>query len=250
MHSIDKIIEMLDEENSQKIQEKGIKLGKKIKNINVFILNANFGVWENCAKILASKTDEELSPYLLNLLIWIQDLNWPGAMIILERMKKFKEVEMLSVYIRDIAKIANGEKIECDENWLLYMSELLDNKKLREKLPKEILNILKPYYYNKEDFMDSYMFYSKIIYGILENEYITKDECVQKLNELNEKYEKQEYYGELLNKIMENDNLDIASRAAKDSLEHNINIEKATKILEEKSINKKDNESIKDYLKY
>lgn len=94
------------------------------------------------------------------------------------------------------------------------------------------------------------MFYSKIIYGILENEYITKDECVQKLNELNEKYEKQEYYGELLNKIMENDNLDIASRAAKDSLEHNINIEKATKILEEKSINKKDNESIKDYLKY
>ena len=168
MHSIDKIIEMLDEENSQKIQEKGIKLGKKIKNINVFILNANFGVWENCAKILASKTDEELSPYLLNLLIWIQDLNWPGAMIILERMKKFKEVEMLSVYIRDIAKIANGEKIECDENWLLYMSELLDNKKLREKLPKEILNILKPYYYNKEDFMDSYMFYSKIIYGILD----------------------------------------------------------------------------------
>ena len=167
MCNIDKIIEMLDEENSQKIQEKGIKLGKKIKNINVFILNANFGVWENCAKILASKTDEELSPYLLNLLIWIQDLNWPGAMIILERMKKFKEVEMLSVYIRDIAKIANGEKIECDENWLLYMSELLDNKKLREKLPKEILNILKPYYYNKEDFMDSYMFYSKIIYGIL-----------------------------------------------------------------------------------
>lgn len=172
---------------------------------------------------------------LLKIVIWIQDLNWPGAMIILERMKKFKEVEMLSVYIRDIAKIANGEKIECDENWLLYMSELLDNKKLREELPEEILNILKPYYYSKEDFMDSYMFYSKIIYGILENEYITKDECVQKLNELNEKYEKQEYYGELLNKIMEKDNLDIASRAAKDSLKHNINIEKATKILEKNS---------------
>ena len=32
---------------------------------------------------------------------------------------------------------------------------------------------------------------------------------------------------------MENDNLDIALRAAKDSLKHNINIEKATKILEE-----------------
>ena len=107
MHSIDKIIEMLDEENSQKIQEKGIKLGKKIKNINVFILNANFGVWENCAKILASKTDEELSPYLLNLLIWIQDLNWPGAMIILERMKKFEEdITFLSACVRDIVKIA------------------------------------------------------------------------------------------------------------------------------------------------
>ena len=252
MYSIDKIMEMLDGGNSIKLQKKGIKLGRKIKNINVFILPRNSGygknVWENCAKILESKTDRELFPYVSNLLVWIQDLNWPGAMIILERMKKFEEdITFLSAFVRDIVKIANWT---CDEIWLKNLSELLDNKKLREGLSEEILNILKPYYYDKEDFMDNYMFYSKIIYGTLEDEYITKDECVQKLNELNEKYEKQEYYGELLNKIMENDNLDIASRAAKDSLEHNINIEKATKILEEKSINKKDNESIKDYLKY
>lgn len=233
MCNIDKIIEMLDEGNSIKLQEKGIKLGKKVKNINAFILTMNFGAWENCAKILASKTDEELSPYLSNLLVWIQDLNWPGAMIILDRMKKFKEVKKLSFNVKEIVKIAYGEQRECDEIWLMYISELLDNKELREELPEETLNILRSYYYNKEDFMDSYMFYSKIIYGTLENEYITKDECVQKLNELNEKYEKQEYYGELLNKIMENDNLDIALRAAKDSLKHNINIEKATKILEE-----------------
>lgn len=231
MFDIDRIMNMLDCNNSVETQERGIKLGKKVKNINVFILPMNSDTWENCAKILASKTDEELSPYLSNLLVWIQDLNWPGAMIILDRMKKFKEVKNLSFNVKDIVKIAYGEQRECDEIWLMYISELLDNKELREELPEETLNILISYYYNKEDFMDSYMFYSKIIYGTLENEYITKDECVQKLNELNEKYEKQEYYGELLNKIMENDNLDIAARAAKDSLKHNINIEKATKIL-------------------
>jgi len=79
------------------------------------------------------------------------------------------------------------------------------------------------------------MFYGKILYNIQEDEYITKDECIEKLNKLNEKYENQEYYGKLLNKIMEKDNLDIALRAAKDSLKHNLNIEKATKILNKSS---------------
>ena len=160
MYSIDKIMEMLDGGNSIKLQKKGIKLGRKIKNINVFILPRNSGygknVWENCAKILESKTDRELFPYVSNLLVWIQDLNWPGAMIILERMKKFEEdITFLSAFVRDIVKIANWT---CDEIWLKNLSELLDNKKLREGLSEEILNILKPYYYDKEDFMDNYMF--------------------------------------------------------------------------------------------
>ena len=236
MCDIDQIMDMLDSDDIE-IEEEGIELAKNIKCINVFILPMHPGynktIWENCAKILANKTDEELSPYLMDLLEWTEDLNWPGAIIILERMKNFTEhITFLSGCIRDIVKIANWK---CDETWLMNISELLDNKELRKELPEEILNILKPYYYNEEDFINSYIFYSKILYNIQEDEYITKDECVEKLNKLNEKYENQEYYGKLLNKIMEKDNLDIALRAAKDSLKHNLNIEKATKILNKSS---------------
>ncbi len=238
MYDIDRIMDMLDSNNTIKMQEKGIRLAKNIKSINVFILPMHSGynknIWENCAKILANKTDEELSPYLTNLLEWTEDLNWPGAIIILERMKKFSKTRELAYNVEEFVNVANTRG-EYREIWLTYLSELLDNKKLREELPKETLDILKTYYYNEEDFVNSYIFYSKILYDTQEDEYITKDECVRKLDKLNEKYKSQEYYEKLLNKIMDNDNLEIALRAAKDSLKYNLNIEKATKILNKSS---------------
>ena len=149
-------------------------------------------------------------------------------------MKKFSKTRELAYNVEEFVNVANTRG-EYREIWLTYLSELLDNKKLREELPKETLDILKTYYYNEEDFVNSYIFYSKILYDTQEDEYITKDECVRKLDKLNEKYKSQEYYGKLLNKIMDNDNLEIALRAAKDSLKYNLNIEKATKILNKSS---------------
>lgn len=48
-------------------------------------------VWDNCAKVIISKTDEELQPYLDRLFNWIQDLNWPGALMILERLQTYRK---------------------------------------------------------------------------------------------------------------------------------------------------------------
>lgn len=45
--------------------------------------------WENCAIILANLDDKLLIKYIHELLEWIQDLSWPGALIILERLKRF-----------------------------------------------------------------------------------------------------------------------------------------------------------------
>ena len=47
------------------------------------------GVWENCARALYEISDERLEKHLPSLLEWLEDLNWPGALIILERLKKF-----------------------------------------------------------------------------------------------------------------------------------------------------------------
>ena len=84
------ILKMLDWNSSKEIQKKGRKKAEKIKDLNMFIQPVdkkyNKNVWENCAIILQNKSDEELSPYLERILEWLQDINWPGAELILERM--------------------------------------------------------------------------------------------------------------------------------------------------------------------
>ena len=45
-------------------------------------------IWENCAKVLISKEDQELNLYLISMFQWLQDMNWPGAELIYERLKR------------------------------------------------------------------------------------------------------------------------------------------------------------------
>ena len=86
---------MLDWNNSSEVQNKGIQIAKGIENIDIFIQPItplyNKNVWDNCAKILYTKRDDELKPYLISLMEWLQDLNWPGALIILERLKNYQD---------------------------------------------------------------------------------------------------------------------------------------------------------------
>lgn len=97
MYNIDDIMDMLDWNQSKEEQEKGLKLSKNIKSINVFIQpldpKHNKNVWENCVKVLSERSDDELKPYIISLLEWLQDMNWPGAFIIFERLKNYKDKE-------------------------------------------------------------------------------------------------------------------------------------------------------------
>ena len=88
MINIDYIMDLLDWNNSAEEQEKGIRLARDVKCINVFLQprsnryhRYNKNVWDNCAKILSDRSDEELEPYLTALFEWIEDLNWPGAIV-------------------------------------------------------------------------------------------------------------------------------------------------------------------------
>ncbi len=95
MVNIDYIMSLIDWNKSKIEQEKGIKMAENVENINVFIQpcnkNYNKNVWDNCAKILSEKTDNELSPYLVELLEWLRDLNWPGAFCIFDRLQKYAD---------------------------------------------------------------------------------------------------------------------------------------------------------------
>ena len=80
-------------ENEAKVQ-KGIDAAKQIKNLFPFMQPIIIPpekcklVWEPCAKVVAMRSDKELEPFMFLLLEWIQDLNWPGAMIIHDRLSQ------------------------------------------------------------------------------------------------------------------------------------------------------------------
>lgn len=84
---IDKIFEYLSWNSSNEIQKRGIELASNIKNLSVLIMPIESKlIWENCAKVLISKSDDELELYFYELFEWLQDMNWPGAYLIYDRL--------------------------------------------------------------------------------------------------------------------------------------------------------------------
>lgn len=142
MDRVNQIYQMLDYKNSIDIQEKGKQLARKITDLSLLITPpASPSVWEQCAIILSEKTDDELAPYLTSILQWLYDLNWPGALTILNRLKNFSGKQLKKSFIDSVVRAINSHDEE-DMMWLDYLSELLGNKELKEELPEEILNIL------------------------------------------------------------------------------------------------------------
>ena len=89
------IMNMLDWHMPFEVQSQGISLARNIETIIPFIQpltpKHNKNVWGNCAVIIAEKNDEKLKPHLVELLEWLQDMNWPGAFCILERLRKYSD---------------------------------------------------------------------------------------------------------------------------------------------------------------
>lgn len=134
------IYRMLDENQSLEIQEQGRKIAKEMPEINKFILpispEYSKNVWLNCAKIIDEKTDQELLPYLSEVLEWLQDLNWPGTFIIIERLKRFDGRLLLKPFVETMEKAC--EKKSGDQEWANYLAVLIENQGLAELLPNEI----------------------------------------------------------------------------------------------------------------
>lgn len=141
---IDELFDMLSWNSDEETQRKGIELAKSIKCYSVFLRprgsEHSKDVWDNCAKVLASYPDETLKYCSHELLVWLADMNWPGAEIIFQRLIEFKDVELLSTFITHCVKEALAND---DEFWLGNMAALLENKNLnRDSLPKDIYDSL------------------------------------------------------------------------------------------------------------
>ena len=117
MVNIDYIMELIDWNNSIEEQALGIRLARDVKCINAFLQpQSPYGKngWDNCAKILSERTNEELAPYLIELMEWLQDMNWPGAFCILDRLKKMTGDSLFEYLYNSSLKYA---KVLEDDVW-------------------------------------------------------------------------------------------------------------------------------------
>lgn len=117
--NIDEVLNMISSNNPKEIQEEGIKLASNIKFLgnffNPIVTKTKQDVLENCAKIIYEKSDEEISPYLFEYFLWIKNFTSPGAKIIAERLRKYKNKNNLKTNRKIAIKIA---KIIGDKQWL------------------------------------------------------------------------------------------------------------------------------------
>lgn len=134
----EELFNLLDWNSSREAQEEGIRIGLQRQNLEIFLQTYDKGIWENSARILAQKSDEELKKYIPKLLEWLQDINWPGAIIILNRLKKIDGKLLIKDFEMAIKKAREEEEV----NWIYSLSHLLENVSLKNMISMDCLNII------------------------------------------------------------------------------------------------------------
>ena len=121
---IDSILDMLSWNNSTEIQKTGLLYAKDVKCIYAFIQPRDpWGkdVWENCAITLSERSDDVLAPILQELFEWTQDMNWPGAQIIYNRLHRYANDRIdFQCTLEDCMRIA---ELTQDDIWALTLNE-------------------------------------------------------------------------------------------------------------------------------
>lgn len=114
MKNIDYIMSLIDWNNAIDCQTAGIKMAEKVTDIEAFIQPCtkkyNKNVWDNCALIISQKADAELLPYLSELFAWLQDMTWPGALCILDRLRKYAVSPTFDSTLESCSKEAKAAK--------------------------------------------------------------------------------------------------------------------------------------------
>lgn len=138
------IYSMLDWNNSEPIQQKGLVLAKQ-KPFEFFIQpimpEYDKNIWDNCAIVVSRHSDADLQPYLYEIMRWTEDLNWPGAERILRRLKQYEYDEFFKA-----ATVRCLEEAKDNTNWTETIVSLQVAKKDLLSFPQIIrmININRP----------------------------------------------------------------------------------------------------------
>lgn len=143
MNNIDEIMYLIDWKRNEQEQKIGIEMAREVSCLKAFFRPIgpaySKSVWDNCAIIICAHSDEELEPYIIEMLLWLEDLNWPGAEMIQQRLLDFRKIDILAVYINSMVPAL--EKLGRN-NWLGSIAELMQNTALRNCLHQEVRQAL------------------------------------------------------------------------------------------------------------
>ena len=126
MKDIDEIYAMLDWNQPNEIQKQGIDYAKNLDLLHLFIQPMDYkypkNIWENCSIVVCSKSDAELQEVLVLLMEWIQDLNWPGAFNVFDRLRDYnKNTAFYTAYNECI----NKAEYDNDEIWKEILQSII-----------------------------------------------------------------------------------------------------------------------------
>lgn len=146
MTDIDRIMYLIDWKRSPAEQQEGISLAREVVCINAFFqpISSEYSksVWDNCAAIICERSDVELLPYITDMLLWIEDLNWPGAERIQQRLIEFRDISRLASVLDSL--VPDLEKLK-KTSWLMFISDLLSNRELSHTINNSTKEILTKY---------------------------------------------------------------------------------------------------------
>ncbi len=112
--NINELFKLLSQSSSAEQQKLGIEMANKIEFLSVLIMPVeDKSVWENCAKVLAGKSDDELRIYISRLFEWLMGMNWPGADIIYERLLNVPAEMLIPEYEFSLERARQTE----DHSW-------------------------------------------------------------------------------------------------------------------------------------
>lgn len=127
MIELDYVMNLLDWNKTADEQARGRYLAREIHDIRIFMQPCNQlynkNVWENCAKIISERGDDELAPHLVTLLEWLQDLTWPGAICVKDRLLRYSDISSFEAALDCCLRHAQETEDHIWENNLIKIKQ-------------------------------------------------------------------------------------------------------------------------------
>lgn len=119
------IIDMLSWNRSEKIQKEGRYLINQKPNFDyktLILPDGRKDCWTECAVIICELDNCNIIKLLPDLFVWLQDMNWPGAKEISERLSKIPKSIISSIVEEAIAIAIRMD----DEQWASNIRTMKD----------------------------------------------------------------------------------------------------------------------------